>query len=194
MGFLNDHCKLCRMETLADLGNFNCGDKDLDDFFVNDSMAYCQQLLGKTYLYKLRYSPGPVVAAFTISNASIRVDDLPNSRKKKIEHDIPYQKTCRNYPAVLIGRLGVDKEFQSKHIGSEIIEFIKYWFIEPNNKTGCRFVLIDAYNMPNTIKFYETNGFKMMFSSEEQEKIYRRLKPEVDLSTRIMYFDLVNLC
>ena len=156
-------------------------------------MAYYQQLLGKTYLYKLRSNADTTVAAFTISNASIRVDDLPNSRKKKIEHDIPYQKTCRNYPAVLIGRLGVSRDFQDRHVGSEIIEFVKYWFIEPNNKTGCRFVLVDAYNTPSTIKFYEKNGFKMMFSSEEQEIQYRRLKPEVLLKTRIMYFDLISL-
>lgn len=193
MSFLSENCNLCRMETIGDLGTFQCGDRDLDDFFANDSMAYFQQLLGKTYLYKLRSDSASTVAAFTISNASIRVDDLPNSRKKKIEHDIPYQKTCRNYPAVLIGRLGVDINFQSKHVGSEIIEFIKYWFIEPNNKTGCRFVLVDAYNTPSTVKFYESNGFKMMFSSEEQEKLYRRLKPEVPLGTRIMYFDLINL-
>lgn len=191
---MSENCNLCRMESMEDLGTFQCGDKDLDEFFANDSMAYFQQLLGKTYLYKLRSLSTSTVAAFTISNASIRVDDLPNSRKKKIEHDIPYQKTCRNYPAVLIGRLGVDVNFQSKHIGSEIIEFIKYWFIEPNNKTGCRFVLVDAYNTPVTVSFYESNGFKMMFSSEEQEKQYRRLKPEVPLSTRIMYFDLINLC
>lgn len=31
MGFLSDNCELCRMETLADLGNFQCGDKDLDE-------------------------------------------------------------------------------------------------------------------------------------------------------------------
>ena len=170
MGFLSENCKLCRMETLADLGDFTCGDADLDDFFANDSFAYYQQLLGKTYLYKLRSLEEDTIAAFTISNASIRVDDLPNARKKKIEHDIPYQKTCRNYPAVLIGRLGVNKKIHSKQVGSEIINFIKYWFVEPNNKTGCRFVLVDAYNNPFTIKFYESNGFKMMFSNEEQEK------------------------
>lgn len=163
-------------------------------FFANDSLAYYQQLLGKTYLYKLRSLEEDTIAAFTISNASIRVDDLPNARKKKIEHDIPYQKTCRNYPAVLIGRLGVNKKIHSKHVGSEIINFIKYWFVEPNNKTGCRFVLVDAYNNPFTIKFYESNGFKMMFSNEEQEKQYRRLKPDSSLNTRIMYFDLINLC
>jgi len=169
------------------------GDEDLDEFFVYDSMAYYKQLLGKTYVYKLRFFPNPTVAAFTLSNASVRVDDLPNSRKKKIEHDIPYQKTCRNYPAVLIGRLEIDQQFQAKHVGSEIIEFIKYWFIEPNNKTGCRFILVDAYNVPSTVRFYEANGSKMMFSSEEQERQYRRLKPEVVLGTRIMYFDLINL-
>ena len=28
MGFLSENCKLCRMETLADLGDFTCGDAD----------------------------------------------------------------------------------------------------------------------------------------------------------------------
>lgn len=64
MGFLSENCKLCRMETLADLGDFTCGDADLDDFFANDSFAYYQQLLGKTYLYKLRSLEEDTIAAF----------------------------------------------------------------------------------------------------------------------------------
>ena len=134
-----------------------------------------------------------MVAAFTVSNASIRVDDLPNSRKKKLEHDIPHRKSCRNYPAVLIGRLGVDENFQSKHLGSEILTFLKYWFVEPNNKTGCRFLLVDAYNSERTIEFYQRNGFKLLFGTEQQEIEYRRLKDITSLPTRIMYFDLIVL-
>lgn len=193
MGYLSENCYLCKMTDSAGIAQFSCGDKDLDEFFREDSMAYCHQLLGKTYLYRMKGTPAIIVGAFTIANASIRVDDLPNSRKKKLEHDIPYKKSCRNYPAVLIGRLGVGLDFQSLHLGSEILDFIKYWFVEPNNKTGCRFLLVDSYNHASTIRFYERNGFKLLFSSEEQEKVYRRLAPEVSLGTRIMYFDLIGL-
>ena len=109
--------------------------------------------------------------AITLANAWIRVDDLPNARKKKIESDIPHAKSLKNYPAVLIGRLAVSEEFHSKHIGSDVLEYIKYWFIDPNNKTDCCFIIVDAYNNDNTIAFYMRNGFKPVFCTDEQEKI-----------------------
>ena len=193
MDYLSENCYLSTLKDNNEMDLFHCGDGDLDDFFHNDSIAYINQLLGRTYLYRLNTVPSNVVAAFTVSNASIRVDDLPNSRKKKLEHDIPHRKSCRNYPAVLIGRLGVDENFQSKHLGSEILTFLKYWLVEPNNKTGCRFLLVDAYNSERTIEFYQRNGFKLLFGTEQQEIEYRRLKDITSLPTRIMYFDLIGL-
>ena len=161
-------------------------------FFTNDCFAYDKQLLGKSYCYRLDADPTRVVCAFTLANAGIRVDDLPNARKKKIESDIPHVKSLKDYPAVLIGRLAVSKDFRSRHVGSDVLEYIKYWFIDPFNKTGCRFVIVDAYNNPQTIAFYEHNGFKSVFSTETQEKEYRHIPPEVSLSTRLMYFDLLT--
>lgn len=102
-------------------------------------------------------------------------------------------KALKDYPAVLIGRLGVSKDFRSKHIGSEVLEYIKYWFFDSNNKTGCRFVIVDAYNEPATKAFYERNGFKTVFSTDEQEKAYRHLDEDMHLGTRLMYFDLMSL-
>ena len=48
-----------------------------------------------------------IVCAFTLSNDSIRVDMLPNSREKKVQKNIPHSKQMRRYPGVLIGRLGI---------------------------------------------------------------------------------------
>jgi hypothetical protein len=33
----------------------------------------------------------------------------------------------------------------------------------------------------------------MLFSTEEQEKEYRKMKPESPLATRLMYFDLIEV-
>lgn len=115
----------------SEMVGFSCGDEDLDDFFALDCFAYSKQLLGKTYCYKLDSDDKTVVCAFTLANAGIRVSDLPNSRKKKIEVDIPHVKALKDYPAVLIGRLGVSKDFRSMHIGSDVLEYIKYWFLIP---------------------------------------------------------------
>lgn len=193
MGFLLDCCSLSEMLSTDDVRGFACGDQDLDEFFASDCFGYAKQLLGKTYCYKLDADPQKIVCAFTLANAGIRVDDLPNARKKRIESDIPHAKSLKDYPAVLVGRLGVSQEFQNKQIGSEVLTFIKYWFVEPNNKTGCRFVIVDAYNNPDTLGFYERNGFKPVFSSDEQEKTYRHLPSDARLKTRLMYFDLLSV-
>lgn len=177
----------------SEMAGFSCGDEDLDGFFASDCFAYAKQLLGKTYCYKLDSDDKTVVCAFTLANAGIRVSDIPNARKKKVEADIPHVKALKDYPADLIGRLGVSKDFQLKHIGSDILEYIKYWFFDSNNKTGCRFVIVDAYNKPTSKAFYEHNDFKTVFSTDEQEKEYRHLDSKVQLDTRLMYFNLMSL-
>lgn len=192
MNFLEDYCSFVAVKTPTDIQGFCCGDDDLDDFFAHDCFAFSNNLLGKTYCYRLDQAPHTPVCAFTLANASIRVSDLPNARKKKIEANIPYLKSLRDYPAVLIARLGVDKHFSSKGIGSNALNFIKIWFLEPENKTGCRFIIVDAYNNSATLSFYTRNGFAPVFSSEAQEKEYRNLNSETSLSTRLLYFDLIK--
>ena len=152
-----------------------------------------KKLLGKTYCYRLNEEPYKVVCAFILANAGVRVSDLPNARRKKIEAGIPHVKALKNYPAVLVARLGVSSEFRSKHIGSDVLDFIKLWFIAPLNKTGCRFVIVDAYNTPSTMAFYEQNGFITVFSTEQQEKDYRHITSETSLSTRLMFYDLMSM-
>ena len=193
MSFLQEKCSMFVPTHPSEMVGFSCGDEDLDDFFALDCFAYSKQLLGKTYCYKLDSDDKTVVCAFTLANAGIRVSDLPNSRKKKIEVDIPHVKALKDYPAVLVARLGVSSEFRSKHIGSDVLDFIKLWFIEPLNKTGCRFVIVDAYNTPQTMVFYEQNGFTTVFGTEQQEKDYRHISSDTTLSTRLMFYDLMSM-
>ena len=192
MSFLEDKCSLFPLNTPKEIEGFSCGDLDLDEFFTRDCFAYAKELLGKTYCYKLDEDLQKVVCAFTLANAGVRVSDLPNARKKKVESKIPHIKALKDYPAVLLARLGVSKDFRSLSVGSDVIEFVKLWFLDPYNKTGCRFLIVDAYNAPATIAFYEKNDFKMVFSSEQQEKDYRHLDSETALSTRLMFFDLMR--
>lgn len=191
MSFLNSKCSFHKLDAPETMAGFCCGDKDLDDFFVNDCLAFDKQLLGKTYYYALDAEPHSVVCAFTLANAGMRVSDLPNARRKKIEQNIPHAKSLKDYPAVLVARLGVSKEFRSMHIGSDVLRHIKYWFLEPSNKTGCRYVLVDAYNNQATLDFYAANGFQPVFSTDKQEKEYRHIAEDEPLNTRLLYYDLM---
>ncbi|MFT4153952.1 hypothetical protein [Parafilimonas sp.] len=73
------------------------------------------------------------------------------------------------------------------------MNFIKAWFIDPDNKTACRFLVVDAYNEPKPLSYYKRNGFIELFSAEEQEKESTNLPAEYELKTRLLYFDLIVL-
>lgn len=84
------------------------------------------------------------------------------------------------------------KEFDCDYrIGAQLMDFIKQWFRSKDNKTGCRFVLVDAMNEEHTLRYYERNGFKPLFLRIADEKKFYGIEPEEDLKTRMYYFDLL---
>ena len=129
----------------------------------------------------------------TLANAGIQTTHLQNHPRRKINEHIAYNKRGRTYPAVLVGRLGVNKAFQGREyrVGAQIMDFIKSLFDGVDNKTGCRFILVDAVNTPHTIRYYERNGFIPLFPRIENEKDYYGIDASENLRTRMYYFDLI---
>lgn len=187
-------CSFVRLTTplLNVLPTIDCGDNDLNDFFNNEAILYSKALLGKTYVWITNEDPQRVVGAFTVSNDSIKSKLLPKTAVNRINRPIDNNKRNRTYPAVLIGRLGVNKSYQGKHqhIGSQIVEFLKVWFADEDNKTGCRFLLVDAYNNEAVLNFYHYCGFKFLYPSDVEEKDFYGINSNEKLKTRMMYYDL----
>ena len=193
-------CMFARLssELLQNCNPFKCGNEDLDEFFREDFRLYGEKLLGKTYVFRLKEHPESIVAAFTISNDSIRIKQLAPEDKAKIEYVTENgEKNLRRYPGVLVGRLGTNVEFAKQGFGSAVMEFIKAWFRSDENKTGCRFIIVDAINKPEVIHYYQKNYFKFLYSSEINEAkalgINVKLLGEKPLHTRLMYFDLIDI-
>ncbi|NCP84362.1 MAG: GNAT family N-acetyltransferase [Bacteroidetes bacterium] len=200
MSFLVGDCTLRIFDKtiLETCEEFNCGDEDLNEFFRTDVLAYDAELLGKSYCFTLDSNPNKIVAAFTLANDSIKTFILPNARKKKVIAPIPRVKHMKSYPAVMIGRLGVAENYrriggQDKSTGDQLMDFIKAWFIDSRNKTGCRFIVVDAFNNEKALRFYDRNNFVPLFSNEEQEKEVSGIKSELTLASRLLYFDLIVL-
>ncbi len=195
MAFLNDRCArvLLTPKVVAACAPFSCGNKDLDEFFATDYFDYAKQLMGKTYAFLEVDNPREIVCAFTVANASIFTNHLPNARRKRIGKSVPQPKRDMIYPAVLIGRLGVNSGYMHRHIGTELMDSIKSWFIDDENKTGCRYLVVDAYNEATPLEYYRKNGFDFMFSTEEQEREYRSMSGDGPLHTRLMFFDLMQI-
>ncbi|MCM1140495.1 MAG: GNAT family N-acetyltransferase [Muribaculum sp.] len=194
---LDDKCKLVRVQkdVIDHCDTFTCGATDLDEFLYKDSLSYEKDLMGKTYCWLLNEDDKKIVGFVTLANAGIQTTHLQNNPKRHLHKNIPYNKQGRTYPAVLIGRIAVSKEFQGSEfrVGSQIMDFVKTWFLTDDNKTGCRYVLVDAVNSPHTLAYYERNGFKPLFRREQDEKDFYHVKEEDDLKTRMYYFDLLLL-
>jgi GNAT superfamily N-acetyltransferase len=158
---------------------FDCGDIDLNEFFSVNSVDSGRELLAVTYIVE---QEDEVVAFFSLSNDAVKKEELGRSRFKKITDIIPFRKRYSTLPAVKIGRLATVAGRQSAGIGSDIMDYIKDWFTD-GNKTGCRFIIVDAYNNPRAISFYKKNGFSFLFPNESKDK------PE----TRLMIFDLITV-
>ena len=178
---------------------FSCGDTerehDLEDFFHNHAMLYAEERLGKTYCFvsnELGYTE--IVAFFTVSNDSVKTSFIPKSSRNKVQRKIPGQKHLRTYPAVLLGRLGVNRKFQGSDyfVGQQVLNYVKSWFIEEDNKTGCRFLVVDAYNQEKVLKFYERNKFKYLYATEDEEREEMHVCGKEKILTRLMFLDLIH--
>ncbi len=170
---------------------FSCGDSDLDEFFSNDASLYEKELLGKTYAWINIATPWQILGLVTLANDSVKAKFIAHSARNRLQR-VTNAKGGINYPAVLIGRLGVSSEYRGKglNVGSQILDFIKGWFRSEDNKTGCRFIVVDAYNNQQTLHFYEENGFKPLYKTENEERDFLELNDDESLETRFMFFDL----
>ena len=187
---LDKDCERLVLSEKQSISDFDCGDKDLNDFFNRDAIKYKHQMLSRTYFFRHK-SSGKVICAFSFSASSIKTADLPGSRRKKVKEYVPREKSLKSYPAIIIGRLGVATEFIGQGAGSQLMDIIKN-FCLTQFPDFVRFLLVDAYNEPAVVGFYQKNKFTPVFSTEEQEKETYRQSPSEPLLTRYMFYDMMQ--
>ena len=172
-----------RLRTLKEgekVKSFDCGDDDLNDFILNAAPLYREELLAVTYIMEERIS-GKTFAYFSLMNDKISLNEFENRTEfnRFRKHHSANEKRIKSYPATKIGRFAVDTSARGLHIGSQLLNFIKYFF-RGKNKTGCRFITVDAYI--NAIPFYLKQGFKELTVSDKDDE-----------HTRALIFDLKHL-
>ncbi|MCM1037660.1 MAG: GNAT family N-acetyltransferase [Bacteroides sp.] len=172
-------CIVRRLSAGERIAAFDCQDADLNDFIVNEAALYREALLAVTYVVEDK-STSEVLAYFSLTNDKVSISDFESKadfnrfRKQKFVNE----KRIRSYPAIKIGRLAIAKSIQHQSVGTYLLEFIEDYFIV-DNKSGCRFVTVDAY--VDAIPFYIKNNYQFLNNDDE------------DKNTRVMYFDLASL-
>lgn len=190
---------LATPEKMAEVYPFSCGDnedqQDLNEFFAKDAVGFHNRLLGKTYYFCLNEDTKRVVTAFTVSNDSLRMTNklAEEYRDRFLEETDLRDKHIKRFPGVLLGRLATDARFAGQGFGTAVMDFIKLFF-RRNNKTGCRFIIVDALNNEGTLSFYKKNGFDYLIEDERLEAKYVGVGVgRMPLNTRLLYFDLLTL-
>jgi GNAT superfamily N-acetyltransferase len=161
---------------------FDCGNTDLNDYFQNDAKKHREELLTETYiLQEASIEDIFPVALIDFCNDSIRREKIEKviQTNQELETFIK-AKRYHTYPAVKITRFGVCERFQGKNIGSFVLNMVKRLF-RTDNRTGCRFLTVDAYNDQNVLKFYQKNDFQFFSRDDKNRK------------TRALFFDLKRL-
>lgn len=155
--------------------SFDCKNELLNNFLLSKAKDHQAKLITVTYILE---DNSRTVAFFSLLNDRITVTDATSNTqwRKRFRDIMPMGKRYDSYPAVKIGRLGVNQHLKMNGVGKSIIDYIKVSFTD-SNKTGCRFITVDA--LTESIGFYTKCGFDFLTNKDEK-----------DLHSRQMYFDL----
>jgi GNAT superfamily N-acetyltransferase len=170
------HAAIVRLTQHHVIKPFDCDDADLNDFLLHDAKISSKELLTVTYILENSES---TIAFWSLLNDKVIKKQVDPGFWENLWGSMPEGKRYSSYPAMKIARLAVASDFKGQDIGTAILDSLKALFIT-NNRTGCKFITVDAYR--TSLKFYEKNGFKFMVERDDKQS-----------HTRPMYFDLLPL-
>ena len=155
---------------MEEMAKFQTDNKELGDFLIQDALDNQKKGFSNTYLWF--YNPeNSLVAYVTILMDSIR---LRGKLREFFREDGVDYKTL---PALKVGRLCVDKRFERRGIGKNIMYFVMEKILQMSDMVGCRFLIVDAKR--DSVHFYKKLDFEVL---REREK-----------GTIPMFFDMIQL-
>jgi len=120
---------------------------ELNKFLFEDALSQAEQHLNKTYVF---YDGSNTPVGYV----TLCLSQVENKRRNPILAEVRYSSV----PALLIGRLAIDRRFQRAGCGSAIMKWIRNMAYDL--AAGCRFlaVQVDIEN-DAALRFYWREGF-----------------------------------
>jgi GNAT superfamily N-acetyltransferase len=140
-------------------GEFCCGKPPLDNFLRSLVTQYEKRKLGRTFVAVVGAAPR-VWGYYTLAASAVAFEHLPRQIGRKLpKHPIP---------TVLLGRLAVDKEFQGRGMGADLLVDALHRSVQISSEIGIFAVEVMAideearqfYIKHNFISF-EDNEFRL---------------------------------
>ncbi len=104
----------------------------------------------RAYVVCAREAPQRVVGYYAISTAMEQRIALPNAKLRRAMPD--------QVPMLLIGRLAVDRQFQRKGLGADLLSDAVRRCLEASEIAGVRAIIAHAID-EDAVRFYQHHGF-----------------------------------
>jgi GNAT superfamily N-acetyltransferase len=130
-----------------DRSSFKCGDIDLDRYFQRFAgQNQFRHHIGTTYV---AIADQQIAGFVTISSGEMVAEALEATIKMRLP----------NYPLPVLRmvRLAVDKTFQGKGLGKQLLKTVLLMALDMRERYGCIGIVVDA--KPKAIDFYKSFGF-----------------------------------
>ncbi len=131
-----------------DTADFDCCETNLNDYIWYQ--AKDQQLEGSAVTY-LSFYDHRLVGFVSLTMSSILIQYVNKLHLPRGSYP--------QFPALMIGRLATDYEYQHQGVGKALCELAIARAVEYRETVGCQFVILNAE--PGSIPFYEKLGFEI---------------------------------
>jgi GNAT superfamily N-acetyltransferase len=129
---------------------FSCGEEQLDRYFRERASQDQRRSVASCFVLVDRVDQ-TVAGYYTLSAAAVTTRELPET----FAHRLPRYP---NLPAILIGRLAVDRRYQGSGLGRRLLVDALVRARDVTSQVGAVVIIVDALH-EEAARFYEGFGF-----------------------------------
>lgn len=133
-----------------DTSQFDSGEPSLDSWLREHAARTARRYLSATHVWA--EEDGRILAYATLAASVVLKDDLP----KAVGHGYPDR-----IPAILLGRLAVDKQLRGRGLGGVLLAEVLGIAAQSAAAIAAAFVVVDALN-ETAVGFYLHHGFTQL--------------------------------
>lgn len=154
---------------LKDISELKSYEKELMDFLTEDALDHQRRKISATQLFFHR-GTHQLIGYITLSNDCVKLNKISEDLTARFRgKGINY----KSLPALKVCRLCVDDNFLRRGVGRIMIQFAMQTLSKMNERSGCRFLVLDAKrnddNLKDVIRFYKTLGFEILKEKGRKE-------------------------
>ena len=138
------------LDAFINAAEFQCGSEPLNDYIRRYALQDVRRNISRVFIATPENDPRQLSGFFTLSAGSVSCSSLPASLARKLPR--------YPVPVALIGRLGVEKKFQGKGLGSILLADACQKVSQASTVLAMAGIIIDAKD-DDAISFYKHFGF-----------------------------------